>query len=102
MSEVPLYPPEVRRRQRQAEHLYRGTGAHKKQPPPRNIRNSLPLGTYSSGPYGGPRGGAVSYERGTKAAAPSAAPVRWRGYGLEITEKIRFVIIRDKQIGYVL
>ena len=32
------------------------------------IRNSLPLGTYSSiclGPYGGPGGGVVSHEQGT-------------------------------------
>ena len=37
------------------------------------IRNSAPLGTYSSiclEPYGGPRGGAVSHERGAPVRAP--------------------------------
>ena len=54
---------------------------------PSLIRNSPPLGTYSSiylGPCGGPSGGAVSYERGTPVpnragddSLSSVIPVVW-------------------------
>ena len=64
------------------------------------IRNHLPVGSHR-GPYGGPRGGAVSYERGTPENLPEGAqiysspwPISLTGWLLSISlgpQKQRFV-----------
>ena len=82
---------------RDPHHLYRGTSLVR--PPPR-------VGPYSSmclGPYGGPRGGAVSDERGTPAGTPPAPrvrsnrPFRFPWFALELAV-IRRPVVQFKRL----